>query len=231
MRDRWILVGLIALLVLTLGCLGGDDPMTEDAEPSSEKASPTDEDDEHGRADQTAGETNDTGSPRGEADAAERGPIVHHLNATFPVEAANLGTSFTERSLEAEVPSDAQAIVAELRWEGTADLDLALWSPQFCQDTAVAEPFGESACRIQFYLTGDDEHAFSTDRASPAIRQAQLAITVDAAAIAEEACEEDECSWTAHVNPNAAVETRFELRVSVFPHAAPADGYSAFDGV
>lgn len=228
MRERWILVSLLALALVTLGCLGvGDDgPEADDAEPDAEERPPTD------AADEQEG-TGGSGQARGNASAGgadeDRGPLVHHLNGTFTAEAANLGASEADRSLEVDVASDAQAIVAELRWEGTADLDLALLAPGFCEDPATPVPFADLVCVGSFFLTGDKEHAYGTDRTSPAVQEAQQAVRVDASTIAEESCEDDACEWTAHVNPNAAVDTAFQLRVSVFPDEAPAEGYSALD--
>lgn len=225
MRERWILAGLLALAFLTLGCLGVGDDGAEagDAEPNAEDGSSPDD---------TDGEAGSDGSGQASQPAADepRGPLVHHLNGTFTAEAVNLGADEADRSLEVEVPSDAQAIVAELRWEGTADLDLALLGPQFCEDPSLPVPFADLVCVGSFFLTGDKEHAYGTERTSPAVQEAQQVVLVDAATIGEESCEEDACAWTAHVNPNAAAETDFELRVSVFPDEAPGQGYSAFEG-
>jgi hypothetical protein len=108
-------------------------------------------------------------------------------------------------------------------------MDLALWSPQFCSETTAPEPAGEPACTIGYFATGDETHAYGTDRASPAVQERRAEVRVDATTIAEEACETPPCEWRAHVNLNVAVDSAFELRVSVFPHHSPPEDYSAFD--
>lgn len=214
-RSR-IVLALAAFALVTAGCIGTTDTTGDDeAGPTADDANATDD------------ETTDAGPALANDEPA--GPIVHELDETLTVEAANLGADDAERSIEVPVPADAEAVVAELRWEGTADLDLALWSPQFCEEPPAPDPPGGLVCLGRFYLTGENDHAYGTDRASPAVQDSELAVRVDAPTIRQEACEMPPCDWVAHVNPNAAVETAFQLRVSVFPDQTPEDGYSAFD--
>jgi hypothetical protein len=76
---------------------------------------------------------------------------------------------------------------------------------------------------------GEETHAYGTGRASPAVQEHRAEVRVDASTIAEEACENPPCEWRAHVNPNVAVDSAFELRVSVFPHHPPPEANAAFD--
>jgi hypothetical protein len=221
MHRRWILAGLVALALLGAGCLGlgGDD--------GGDPAPALDDD--------SGGQESGGSSPSDDANAtsasSEAGPSPerHYVNDSFTAEAANSGADETDRSLDFSAPGDAKAIVAEVRWDGTADMDLALWSPQFCSETTAPEPAGEPACTIGYFATGDETHAYGTDRASPAVQERRAEVRVDATTIAEEACETPPCEWRAHVNPNVAVDSAFKLRVSVFPHHSPPEDYSAFD--
>lgn len=216
MDRRWVLLALGALALVTAGCIGTTGP-DADGEPAGPTADDTDAGED--RTDEAASAS--AGEPSG--------PIVHELDETFTAEAANLGADFADRSIEATVPADAEAIVAEVRWEGTADLDLSLWSPRFCEEGPEPDPFTGFACTSTFYATGEADHAYGTDRASPAIQDGRLEVRVDSSTIQQEGCQRPPCPWKAHVNPNAAVDTDFQLRLSVFPDQAPEDGYSAFD--
>ncbi len=199
------IMALVAPLVLT-GCIGSD-------------------------GDGAVGPTGGAAGTRADHEGPRQPAVrIAELNGTFTAEAVNAGADDTPRMVSARnVSTDATAIVAELRWEGTADLDLHLLGPSFCPDgrgpTGLAEGF---ACVIACFATGEAGGAYGPNRASPSVQDPYLRVEVDQATISSEMCGAEACDWAGFVNPNVAVDTRFEMAVTVFDGVRPPEGYSAF---
>lgn len=211
MRYETLACTALVLLLATAGCLGTtDEPLTgaSDEDPNGDDAP--------------------SSGPGGSTEEAT--VTVEALNTTFETEAYNSGAlSDAERSLDAEVPSDAAGIVAELRWTGTADLDLYLASPQLCSEPTLDPPVGEVACFGVHVLTGEGEGVHRAGRASVDVQERSHRIEVDASTVEAQSCDEETCTWSARIDPTVAVDTDAQLRVSVFHASPPASGYTAFE--
>lgn len=121
--------------------------------------------------------------------------------------------------------ANVTGIVAELRWTGERNhFDLYMTSPRWCPG-----PFpGDFVCYIQWSATGSSagSHKSAGQPAGPS--GGSLRLQVSAETIQKEPCSEKECTWIGLADPRVAVNSDYDLRVTVFTNAPPPEGFTAF---
>lgn len=169
--------------------------------------------------------------PEGPSAAPAGETTVHMLTGHFTASVLYLGGVQTPNSsLYFDVPTNASALVIELRWTGdTSDFALGVFTPRVCKpgptDVALANSV---ACQANWMAALESDGMVIRDRALGSYGPGALRIDFDEAAIQAEPCGQDACQWRAIARDYVAVDSNFDLRVSVFLDREVPDGYTAF---
>lgn len=215
------LSGILAVLLLVglSGCAGQSRAASADeSEPTAVATTP--EDPYEGRAWVLT-------PPKNETPSTEPWNHTVVVRGRITVDAVNIGLTGPDRSAQVMVWANVTGIVAELRWTGERNhFDLYVTSPRWCPDSGLSPQ--SVVCYLQWWATGSSagSHKSAGQPAGPS--GGSLRLEVSAETIQKESCDEKECSWFGVANPRFAVNSDYDLRVTIFTNAPPPEGFTAF---
>lgn len=134
-----------------------------------------------------------------------------------------------ENDLYVFVPENATALIAELHWTGDqSDFDIQVQTPTYCSDTGT--PFVDDAeCEVRYLTQQEGQGVIIVSRPDGTLGPGELRAEFGPGDLERERCVgSDQCAWRIMAVPDLAVDSDFDLRVTIFMEIPAPDGFTAF---